>query len=70
MSLIRDILVELGGMFWADRRLNLGLLGATALAALLAVTFPISREGIMPVLLTLAYGGVIAWALFPTDRGD
>lgn len=70
MSLIRDVLAELAAMFWADRRLNLGLLAATALAALLGLAAPGLREGVLPVLLTLAHGGVIAWALLPPDTGD
>lgn len=69
MSVLRDILAELAAMFWADRRLNLGLLATTAVAIGLGLIVPSLSAGLLPVGLALGYGAVIAWALlYPSDR--
>ncbi|MEO1223070.1 MAG: hypothetical protein AAFX92_02505 [Pseudomonadota bacterium] len=69
MSILRDILSELAAMFWADRRLNLGLLAVTVFAIGLGIIVPSVSAGWMPVGLALGYGAVIAWALlYPSDR--
>ena len=69
MSILRDILSELAAMVWADRRLNLGLLAATALAIGLGLIVPSISAGWLPVCLALGYGAVIVWALLdPSDR--
>ena len=60
MGLIRDVLKELGAMFWADRRLNLGLLAVTAIAALAA---PVAPAGVLPLPLALGYAAVLARAV-------
>lgn len=67
MNLLRDILKELAGMFWADPRLNLGLFAVTALIGISSAAF---SNAVMPILLTLGYGTVIVWALFPPMKGD
>lgn len=71
MSILGGVLTALAAMFRAGRRLNLGLLSATMLAAAIGIVFPALRTGILPVLMTLAYAGVIVWALAPPGgRGD
>ncbi|WP_421708638.1 hypothetical protein [Algihabitans sp.] len=68
MTLLRDVLREIAGMFWADRRLTLSLLSITAVAALLAAVEPVRQSGLLPPLLALGYGGALALAVGLKDR--
>ena len=68
MTLARDIALEVVKMFWADRRLNLGLVAATVLSALAGWLVPALREGALPLLLAFLYAAALAFAVLTGPR--
>ena len=67
MSLILDLLRELSSMFWADRRLNIGLLSVTGVVVVLSWIDPILRSGVLPAILAFSYAGVIGLTIRGPD---
>lgn len=68
MTLARDITLEVVKMFWADRRLNLGLVAATLVVALAGWLLPALRDGALPLLLASGYAGALAYAVLTGPR--